>query len=93
MIQLFLLDKLFCASYTAIMMIEAQTTIMKGVEIMAYMKPVKYTDKQLVYASLRDLVVDIRCARRDHCEANPLLAYAEKCIAEFRVLWATRHKH
>lgn len=60
---------------------------------MAYMKPVKYTDKQLVYASLRDLVVDIRCARRDHCEANPLLAYAEKCIAEFRVLWATRHKH
>lgn len=51
----------------------------------------KYTEKELAYALLKDLAVDIRCARRDHCEANPLLGYAEKCIVEFRALWATRH--
>jgi len=59
---------------------------------MAYAKRVHYSDRQLVYASLRDLANDIRCARRDHCEKNPLLGYASKCVAEFRVLWAIRHK-
>ena len=53
----------------------------------------KYTDRELVYASLRDLANEIRCARRDHCEANPLLEYADRCIAEFRALWSSRHCH
>lgn len=49
------------------------------------------TDKNLTRDYLRDLVNDIRCARRDDCPANPLLAYADKCAAEFRTLWASRH--
>lgn len=49
-----------------------------------------YTNKELAYAYLKDLVIDIRCARRDHCAANPLLGYAETCIAEFRALWNRR---
>ena len=52
-----------------------------------YKKPVRYTEKQLLYCALRDLIVDIRGARRDHCAANPLLGYAEKCIAELKSLW------
>jgi hypothetical protein len=56
-----------------------------------YKSKVRYTDKQLLYFSLRDLITDIRCARLDHCEANPLLGYAEKCIVEFRALWPCRH--
>ena len=56
-----------------------------------YKPPVRYTEKQLLYHTLRDLIVDIRCARLDHCEANPLLGYAEKCIAEFRAMWPHRH--
>jgi hypothetical protein len=51
----------------------------------------RYTDTQLAFAYLRDLIVDIRCARRDHTDANPLLAYADKCAAEFRRLWPVRH--
>ena len=56
-----------------------------------YKAPIRYTDKQLLYSTLRDLIVDIRCARLDHCEANPLLGYANRCIAEFQALWHCRH--
>ena len=52
----------------------------------------KYTPKELVYAYLRDLINDIRCARRDHSPQNPLLKYADDCIAEFKPMWANRHK-
>lgn len=53
---------------------------------MAYQPPHKYTARQLDYATLRDLVVDIRCARRDG-----MSDYAEQCAAKFRRLWASRH--
>lgn len=58
---------------------------------MMYKSPIRYTEKQLLYSTLRDLIADIRCARRDHCAANPLLGYAEKCIAELKSLWVCRH--
>lgn len=56
-----------------------------------YIAPIHYSQTQLNLATLRDLARDIRCARRDHCEANPLLGYAAQCEAEFRHLWAKRH--
>jgi hypothetical protein len=53
---------------------------------MNYTRPHHYTKAELAYASLRDLVTDIRCARRDG-----LPDYAIKCVAEFRALWPRRH--
>jgi hypothetical protein len=35
---------------------------------------------------IRDLVVDVRCARRDN-----MPEYAEKCLAEISALLANRH--
>jgi hypothetical protein len=46
-----------------------------------------YTGKQLTRFYLQDLVIDIRCARRDG-----LSDYADKCLAELRSLWASRHR-
>ena len=45
-------------------------------------------NKQLSNDYMRDLIVDIRCARRDN-----MPEYADKCINEFRVLWASRQHH
>lgn len=41
---------------------------------------------------MRDLLTDIRCCRRERVahDGSDLLAYADKCAAEFRALWATR---
>ncbi len=44
------------------------------------------TPKRLALDTLRDLAVDIRCARRDG-----LPGYAEDCRREFRRVWALRH--
>ena len=46
----------------------------------------KITCEQLTRAYLRDLVTDIRCARRDG-----LYAYSLKVIVQFRELWPHRH--
>lgn len=40
----------------------------------------------LTRAYLRDLAIDIRCARRDN-----LGEYARAVVREFRELWTTRH--
>jgi hypothetical protein len=42
--------------------------------------------KKLQYDYMRDLIVDIRCARRDG-----LNQYATECTHQFRALWKTRH--
>ena len=47
----------------------------------------EYTPKQLTRFYLQDLVVDIRCARRDG-----LTAYAASCVHKFQSLWPHRHK-
>jgi hypothetical protein len=47
---------------------------------------------QLLRAYLSDLVVDIRCAERDSSDKNPLLDYADRCRAEVRLLFRSRHK-
>lgn len=44
-------------------------------------------DTALTYDYLRDLVVDIRCARRDRLDE-----YAAKQTTEFRRLWSTRRE-
>jgi hypothetical protein len=49
-------------------------------------KRIHYTSGQMARFYLQDLVVDIRCARRDG-----LSEYAEKCAQEFRSLWSGRH--
>lgn len=46
----------------------------------------RYSDAQLTRFYLRDLISDIRCARRDG-----MPEYALKCAEEFRALWAGRH--
>lgn len=42
---------------------------------------------------IRDLLVDIRQCRGERVDRNggDLLAYADKCAAEVRALWPTRH--
>ena len=49
------------------------------------MSKVKYSNKQLTRMYLQDLVVDIRCARRDGLDD-----YAKSCEHKFRSLWAGR---
>jgi hypothetical protein len=49
-----------------------------------YVAPVKYTDVQLRRYGIIDLVRDIKGARRDHCDANPLLEYADACLLRLR---------
>ena len=51
-----------------------------------YVKKAEYTTTDLTRFYLQDLIVDIRCARRDG-----LHKYASKCEGEFRALWPTRH--
>ena len=55
---------------------------------MAYTKRHHYTSAELARASLRDLIVDIRCARRDGPE---LADYATKCAERVRAIWPWRH--
>lgn len=55
-----------------------------------YTSPTRYTATQLRRFAIRDAIVDIRCARRDHCDANPLLEYADKVTRELQALLADR---
>ena len=45
-----------------------------------------YTPARAARDYLRDLAVDIRCARRDG-----LPSYAAECVDTFRTLWPRRH--
>lgn len=53
---------------------------------MTYTTRTRYTPEQLARYYLLDLIVDIRCARRDGHEA-----YAQDQVAEFRRVWKIRH--
>jgi hypothetical protein len=42
----------------------------------------RYTQRELLELQAADLETEVRCARRDNCRDNPLLAYARQCEQE-----------
>jgi hypothetical protein len=50
-----------------------------------------YDSERLTRDNLRDLVTEIRCARRDSCTTNDLRDYECRCVSRFRVIWGNRH--